>query len=387
MALYMLMRSATGGNRRIHILKTTGDPTTLSNWSIVGGSVQHNQKLLSIWGEAVDGKIHVATQDADGRVGYSLFDTATDTWSVSNEEAHAGDSSATWTNAAGCSVAARHGAAGTTTHDAVVLFTRWYPTNSRFEIMVSRRVSAVWTKDQLVRRDATADLYAGVAIHGLDDRTHLLFTDATNSDLRHRTYTNANSLQADQQIDASASTTLLRVVAVPGTYITDGGESGLYVTIIMVDSDGQVIEYQADSIHVPSWSSKDAGDIEVKENPSTAHPVMATVLDGTTPWVLKSGGGALGVDQDIYSNWRDRRRIYAGGSYQGSDTEENDAVTCNAISAGTYWRVNLTRLGYLWLNGTTVTFSEVAIDSTFASLDLDNVGHWRDNTFYGPFGT
>ena len=67
---------------------------------------------------------------------------------------------------------------------------------------------------------------------------------------------------------------------------------------------------------------------------------------------MYSGGGASGVDQDIYSD-----KQADGGSW-GTDTEEQDAVTANRISAGVYDRSG-NKLGYVWLDGTTTSYDEI----------------------------
>jgi hypothetical protein len=49
-----------------------------------------------------------------------------------------------------------------------------------------------------------------------------------------------------------------------------------------------------------------------------------------------------------------------GGSW-GTDTEEQDEITMNRLSAGKYTRSATDYIGYVWLDGTTTSYDEITL--------------------------
>lgn len=87
-------------------------------------------------------------------------------------------------------------------------------------------------------------------------------------------------------------------------------------------------------------------------------PIITLAVLGTDLHRLLSGGGAEGVDQDIFYE-----TASDGGTNWGIDTEEIDGITCNFISGIIYERAGNNRFAYLYDESGTQVYNEKDLGS------------------------
>jgi hypothetical protein len=332
--------------KRLFVWKTTGDPTTLTNWSAQDTGITYNSEIKSIWAVLDGTDIHVSAQIAvafDGTSGkgylaYSVFDTTTDTWSILREEVDDGYNNNIPGHLA-CSIGLRSDG------DVIILYTATSTANG--SVNYARRESGVWTNNQIVRTVGTA----GVLVMGASDRAHFFYTEGSQTDLYHRALNSANALQTEADVDASVSGSIFHHTGRGISYVDNGNT---VVKAPYIASDESITGIRFNSADVPTIATDTAAsDNDAEDINSSVVACMA--VDGTDTWLLYSGGGVSGVDQDLYTDMQSD-----GGSW-GTDTEEQDAITMNRLSAGKYTRSATDYIGYVWLDGTTTSYDEITL--------------------------
>jgi len=367
MALYNVMLDKS--KKRIYVLKCTGDPTTLSNW-VAQDYITVGAEVKSMWAVLDGASIHIATHhgqagnhdDDECKVEYHKFSTSSDSWElvrdcVSNKEERASD------DVLACSIGVRSDG------DVIVLYVGH---SNNDEVYYARKESGVWTSDIKIK-NATLDHCSAVVIPGANDDMHFLFRMSTlDQATRQVTLTSSNVLEDEYGIGVGDP--LPSVFYHPYGYgISYESGAYTYIKVPFFHSDGtiKIWRYLSTSPNldksIDSASDYDAWDVN-------SNIVGCVVVDGTDTYIIYSGGGTDGVDQDIYSD----KQVDAGS--WGTDTEEQDGVTCNRISAGVYDRSGK-KIGYVWLDGTTIKFSEKDIagvqnnraEVSWAELEVPNV--------------
>jgi hypothetical protein len=342
--------------KRIFVWKTTGDPTVLTNWSaqdrglFIGYTVPTISAVLN--GTDIEvalvyvGAAGTAGGAGTGLVKYAQFDTTTDTWSVGHELV---DNTTTGVNAAAlpymsCSIAAR-------TSDVVILHTDGYETINT-DVVYSRGASGSWTSAVAVKGSVNTFKSASMAVKGASDRIHFFYADDDNDDILHRSLSSGNVLDTEATVDAAAIAGVKHPIG-RGIAYPDNGNTTIKVPYLDADESITSIRIDASGANPTIATDTAASDNDAEDINSSVVACMA--VDGTDTWLLYSGGGVSGVDQDLYTDTQED-----GGSW-GTDTEEQDAITMNRLSAGKYTRSATDYIGYVWLDGTTTSYDEITL--------------------------
>lgn len=215
-SVYQPVLTATG--TRLTMMKSTGDPTTQSNWAQVGGNEiflyrhsMHQSGANAIAAFQDQDEIHIVTTAPGGATTYHLFDTSDDTWTVRQEMAGipfvyktVGSSGASDLRTPTVTdVAVRSDG------DVIVVFGRYtgvsaFP-NAR-EVHYSRREGGTWTRNITAHTNIDGMVTGGIIL-ALSDRIHMGATRleelAPNNEVRIRTLTSANVLQTIDTIDVN----------------------------------------------------------------------------------------------------------------------------------------------------------------------------------------
>lgn len=188
---------------------------------------------------------------------------------------------------------------------------------------------------------------------GSSDRVHLIWSDATNSDLKHRSLTSGNTLNGIQDIDTSV-TIGAHSVGLPLAYV-DGANTKMVIPY--VDSTSELRAARTTSADSPTWSITEAISATSTSNPEHANANCGAVAaDGTTIYAFWPDD----TTQDMYYDQD------AGSGSWGTDTEWKDAITCNGISIGKVTG----GIGVLYDDGGTVKYDIFPISSAATSMPV-----------------
>jgi hypothetical protein len=323
--------SRNGLQTRYQMFKAS-DPT--STWTAVGGTLSPTvpvSNLNSSTGYAthLSGTvIHVAQAILNGQVLYSAFDTASDTWTVTNEVISAGADPQSF---AGVAIAVRSDG------DVIVLYGE--ASGGAENVYYARRESESWTADIAVNSSGSS--WAGAAILAASDRIHLVYRDGLA--IKARTLSSANALGTETTLASDS------VDQLTGNGVSWSSGTKLAVIFpqdatnrlkIATWDDGATPTNIADTVISAAGVGADDG------------PLAALAVDGTILHTLFSDEATSDLfrDSNLGSGW-------------GTDVEIADNVTVRKISANVYDRSG-TKLAYLWDNNGTVTYSEISLSSS-----------------------
>jgi hypothetical protein len=346
--------------KRILVWKTTSDPTTLTNWSAQDKALSCGGVIKSLWAVQDGTDIHIATahshngipNNENGKIEYHVFSTSTDTWTTTRDDVISQGTINPADNEYACSIGVRSDG------DVVIM----YSSNGESTTSVRYRwktATGSWgpVNGELID-DNSSDVHtAGVAVMGASDRLHFFYYDNTNDIVHHRSLSSGDVLDTQANVDATVSTAALHPIG-RGISYPDNGNTVVKVPYYDV---GEIVAGARFNSQANPTISTDSpvsdNDVEI-ENVSM---IACYAVDVTDTWLLYSGGATSGTDKDIYSDTQED-----GGSW-GTDTEEQDAVTANRISVGVYDRGG-TKLGYVWLDGTTTSYDEKDIAAAAVGL-------------------
>lgn len=199
-------------------------------------------------------------------------------------------------------------------------------------VLYSRHEGSTWTLDTDVAGiDVQIHYDTRAAILGSSDRVHFFWTDATNSDLKHRSLTSANSLNTIQDVDTSV--TIGNYTA--GIPTLNGSE----VVLPYKHSTGDLNVARATSADDPSWSTQTVTPADPES--TDANPGAAAV-DGSVVYVFWPDAAT----DDIF------RDSDGGTGTWGVDVEWKDAVTCQGINIAKITNA----IGVLYNDGGTVKY-------------------------------
>jgi hypothetical protein len=355
--------------KRIGVWKTTGDPTTLSNWSAQDDWYEVVNRIYSLWAVQDGTTIHIVAQTKWGQAYYRSFSTSTDTWgseAISSVlDGRATDTDVFYTPNLGVSVGVR-------SDGDIILLQTYLASDGDYEVRYAVNTGAGFPSTNIVNAQAADDNVAGSIVMGASDRAHFFYFNISDADVMHRSLSSADSLDTEAVADSSP-TAAIRHSAGRGVSYVDNEN-----TVVKVPY--QDLSAYISSLRLNSGANPTINiDADISENSVKVindTPIHCFALDGTDTWLLYSQQ----TFEDIFSD-----KQVDGGSW-GTDTEEQDAVTANRISAGVYTRSG-TKLGYVWLDGTTVSYDEKNLDPTFAAIDLSDMKFPDMNLYVGPFGT
>ena len=346
--------------KRLFVWKTTGDPTTLTTWAAQDFGITIGAEVKSI-SAVLDGTdIHIATCSGDngapdndgagslvfgGFTRYHVFDTTTDTWSTTREFVAFGVSVVSVEQPdsyIACSIGIRSDG------DVIVGHNTRGAADIRMEY--SRKEGSTWTRGVAITVTGN-ETVCGAVVMGASDRAHFFYFDNDNDDILHRSLSSGNVLDTEASVDAAVGASVLHPIGRGISYVSG---SDTVIKAPYLDADESITSVRID---VSGASPTIATDTAASDNDAediNSSVVACYAIDGTDTQLLYSGGGASGIDQDIFYDTE------ADGGAWGTDTEEQDAVTANRLSAGVYERSG-TKLGYVWLDGTTTSFDEIAL--------------------------
>ena len=341
-AFYIIVLESTGGTPEAY--KAT-DPT--SSFSAVDTSGNPTDTPTSMWVYPVSDVLHVLTMSVSGQAGtveYHTFDMSTDTWGTT-DQAVASISDVGDNVAVACSIGVRSDG------DIVVLYQGESDKDmgtdySHVVYDVSTNGGSTWAGATLVDPDVDETNYTGaVIVMGASDRAHFFYYDRTNFDFYHRSLSSADSLDNNDNF-VSHTTSALYAVGSGVSYVDT--QTKIRAPYENGTRKSSVVHF--DSGANPTITETDGvGDNDTQQESSHVKHLM--VVDGTDEYLLYVGGGSFGNDEDLYYDVNT-------GSGWGTDTEELDAVTINAISANVYDRSG-TKIGYVYDDGGTVKYNEI----------------------------
>ncbi len=336
MALYVVQTDTS--RHGIIVAKCTGDPTTGTNWLGQDLPLYTRSEIASIWSVEDSGDIHVAWQEVDGYVYYARFDCGTDAW-INGGSPELVTDAGTDTNGyiasgeGGVSIGVRSDG------DVIVLYT--YQSATYTSVRYARLESGTWTTDQSVA-GPLADIYAGVVVMGASDRAHFFFAAGSSATGYHRSLSSANGLDTLDSISIIVQVAAWHPFG-RGVSYDDGGTQRVRVPVI--DNATNLDSVQLDSGANPSITQGSA-----IQDSGTVNYYPCFAVETKEVWALWS-------DVSTDDIWSDSNNDDAGW---GTDTEEQDAVTCTWISSAVYDRSG-NKLGYFWSNNGAGTFDEKSL--------------------------
>jgi hypothetical protein len=348
------------GDFHIVMMKATASPETDGSWSNTDGSARVKQAqqgvvygaVKSLWAVQDGTTIHIATQQASGRVAYHAFSTSTDAWTTVDDEVFDGIPGAfSYPVYPAVSIGIR------TDGDKIVGFA-YASDGENQDIYYSREEGSGWqTPVAVADGDGTVQYYGVSIVRGASDRMHFHMKDYNNGDGYHRSLSSANVLDTLTAFDSNIAAQTL-AVAHPGISYVSGGTQ---VKVPYLDSTGKASSVRYASGANPSFST----DVDISDSAlafAAQYPYMGFAVDGTTTYLMY-----VGADSDV---WRDSQGH--GGSW-GTDVEVHDAVTAGGISVNSYTDGGSV-VAYLWDDNGTLKYGII----TLAALDQEGY-RWRDD--------
>ena len=221
MALYLV--GLDSSLKRLQVWKTTGDPTTLTNWSAQdrGLTIGYTPPSISAVLNGTTIEIAFCYEGTDGVIGnaavikYARFDTSTDTWTAGPEQIDTSGSgvNATAADYFSCSIAAR-------TSDIVIGYLDDFSSNQT-SMEYARGNSGSWTTDQIVDDEVSLKA-AGFIVKGASDRLHFFWHDDDADDINHRSLSSANVLDTEATVDAAVGASVRHPIGRGISYADNG---------------------------------------------------------------------------------------------------------------------------------------------------------------------
>ncbi len=342
MAFYVPLLKTNGDSEFLVMMKATSAPETDGSWANVGGAVFLNLAscaTVTLWSAPHSSDIYCVTGDADGNYRFHLFDPGTDTWTVRSELiARPGDhANYTAAKAQPCvSVAVRSDG------DVVVGLVGNNGTPNAY-VFIRVRTSGVWGTLTELMVTALESLNSGVVAIGPDTSDRVTFVyKGSAADIETRSVGSTDVLGTETSVDVSPDNS--RILAAPG--VIDSSNK-IYLPYIDLDNQISVADWISAAAPTVSLDSS-IGDNTVLGQSAVSPPFITAclALDGTDVHLLYSNLD----DSDIFHD----SDVDGGGA---TDTEIQDAVTCNRISA----RVIGTNIDYVWLDGTTIKYNQESL--------------------------
>lgn len=183
-----------------------------------------------------------------------------------------------------------------------------------------------------------------VSVLGASDMSHF-FWHNTSGDVEHRSINSSDTLGTASDVDTS-------------TGVSDNGLAGAItfndgtarVRVAYLDANDTISSAYGNDVQNPTWTIETSASDSAVYDPSSTGIIACLALDGQVSHLMY----VREVDQDVHRSEND------GIGGWGSDTEEQDAVTANAISCSVYDRSGQ-KLAYIWDSAGTTTYDEVDI--------------------------
>lgn len=373
-AIYVVLGDDTFADRRPTVYKAT-DPTSSFTQQTLIGVLQ--RAALTYWCYLSGSEIYIASgSTVSPETTYSVFDTSTDSWTTTVETIQ--DTKNVVDAEASISIAVRSDG------DIIVLYSGTADSDmgNDYQRVDYARKEASWTVgiDVGGTSPVTQDRWGSVIVRGSADNMHFFWTDEQETnESRGRSLSSTNSLSTVRDFDLTSSP--LAHSWVPGVAWNDSGTWRITVPIIDNDTDEIVVVRWTESSGA-LVASPGTTVVGSPEDVFVANltPVMCSALDGDgRMWLIWSGGGTAGVDQDLYRD--DAASAYTSWS---GETEIINTTTINRISCNIYPRDGALKLAFVYDEAGDIKYNEVSITAptapSFASANFPD-----QNYHIGPF--
>ena len=356
-AIYVITeRTSTG----VSVYKAT-DPTDSFARQDDAGAPSTGEDYRSAWCYLSGSGIHIVTAGVTIiEIQYHVFDTASDTWTTTNEKVEDIKNAPLNANLSS-SVAVRSDG------DVIVLYTGDTDSDmgTAFErVDYARKEGSTWTAGVDVggTSPAAEDRIGSILVRGSADNMHFFWTneDVTN-EFQARSLDSGNTRSTTRTSDEM--TTPIAHTFAPGISWEDGATWRVAVPFHDADTDELKVSRWTETsgaIDAIVGTTLVGGPEDVKV--LNAAPIACATVDGDGRMYLAwGGGGVAGVDQDLYFD-----AAPAPYTTWVGETEGIDATTINIISCNIYPRDGAIKLAFVYDEAGTVKYSEVSISAPTA---------------------
>ncbi len=342
MAFYTILLGNSGYD--ISALKATTTPTTGTNWSEQDGSVRVETgggKVVSMWVDPDSSDLHVATQQADGRVRYHVFDPGTDSWTTKNEYVvTVGDTNFD-------AVPASHAVSLALRSDGDVVLVAAYNDGSNETLRLFIKTTTWANQAEATAGTASTD-YTGVSVVGPDssDRISWAYLDTTNDDVDLQSVDSGTTLGTVTEIDSAVDTASL--IVAPG--VIDSANK-IYMPYIDFSN----------KISVGSWTSGATPTVSVDTDVSDNNLMGYGVSLGAGVWRSRSA--------EDNNSWLDV--TFGGGIFVAVSTDGTNRVMTSPD--GISWTARSASQVNQW-------FAVIHGDGTFVATSFDGTNRVMTST-------
>lgn len=380
-AIYVVLLDSTDVDQ-IEVYKAT-DPT--SSFAIQdaanGPDTASGISVRSFWCYISGSEIHIAEAETTSGgidMSYHVFDTASDTWTTTNE---------TIENIKNVSQSRSASIAVRSDGDVIVLYNGDTDSDmgQPFErVDYARKEGSTWTFgiDVGGTSPAAENRHGSVLVRGSADNMHFFWTNhEVTNEFQARSLSGTNSLSTTRTSDEMDVLAPIDHSFAPGIFWDDAGT--LRIAVPFRDSDTAELK-------VSRWTES-SGAIDaivgttLVGGPEDVHelfqtPLACSAIDGDgRMYILWSGGGSLGTDLDLYRD--DAAPPYT--SWAG-ETEIIDGTTINFVSCNVYPRDGAIKFALLYDENGTIKYNEVSISAPTAPT-MANSRFPDQNYKIGPY--
>lgn len=292
------------------------DPADVDSWTEVDAA---NRPSATDDPYAVmhDDEIHIVTQAINSSPLHHVFDTSTDSWTITDDEIDSGITDTETTSYAAIAVRSDGDVIvvheGQTEDVGGTLYSR---------IVYSRKEGGAWTTSIALDPGGSTDYVGADIVLGADDRVHFFYLDDTNNDLYHRSLSSTNTLDSNQVLDSTVSLGFVGVLRRPIRW-QDGAD--VRIGAAYRDSEGgfSMVQFVSEADPTPSFDLNITSPRSV--DPTEGDLVYVDILDDFYFLFIEATSDDLWFVKDEGSGW-------------GSSTELVDFITARNVAADSYIR-------------------------------------------------
>ena len=289
-----------------------------------------------------DDEIHMANGTGAEDIFYHIFDMSTDTYTTENEQLTSAVQAAPF----GLKVIAM---ALEANGDVIVVYQGAEEDDMglRQRVDYARRVGGTWTSNIAVDDGGKFDYFSGGIVRGASDLFHITYHDLTNLDALHKSVQDVDGTLSSVETLSDTDTASGEHMVVNPVYYDDGGVERITVgwkrttgddgRSAEVDDDGTPLAAETFGVSVDGFTES-----------SRTWAQIALAVDEKTVWAM----WAQASDNDIFVN----SNVDSAG--WGTEAEEDDAITADAITTNVYEFGGNIVLAYLYTDGSTATYDE-----------------------------
>lgn len=348
----------------LNVTKAT-DPTSSFSTQDAANNPSSAPGGTSAWAYLSGSEIHIVVggpDSGDTSIHYHVFDTSSDTWTITNESIESGIKDIATGNQA-VSVAVRSDG------DVIVLY-NGDPDNdmgTAYErVDYARKEVGSWTVGVDVggTSPAAEDRLGGVLVRGSADNMHFFWTKESTFGAAESfgvSLSGANSLSSQIQRGFQSAAAIAHNFC-PGILFDDNGTLRIAAPFYNADDDNLYIwrctEVSGALNDLAASTQIGTSDVQT----ANATPIACAVVDGDGQmYAMWSGGGTGGVDQDLYRD--DAAPAYTSWS---GETEVINTTTINRISCNVYPRDGAIKLAFVYDEAGALKYNEVSITAPTA---------------------